>query len=85
MPSTHAPIGVMADHFHSKGEWMISYREELGMHVVPLGSGSVPKLVRALRDRHVVCLVCDRDITGDGENGVVGSIPALVPGDDVLA
>lgn len=23
---SHAPIGVMADHTHSKGEWMISYR-----------------------------------------------------------
>ena len=22
----HAPIGVMADHFHNKGEWMFSYR-----------------------------------------------------------
>lgn len=22
----HAPIGVMADHFHAKGEWMLSYR-----------------------------------------------------------
>ena len=24
--SSHAPIGVMADHRHSKGEWMVSYR-----------------------------------------------------------
>ena len=23
---THAPIGVMADHFHNQGEWMFSYR-----------------------------------------------------------
>lgn len=23
---THGPIGVMADHFHSAGEWMFSYR-----------------------------------------------------------
>ena len=22
----HAPIGVMADHFHKKGEWMVSLR-----------------------------------------------------------
>ena len=22
----HAPIGVMADHRHAKGEWMLSYR-----------------------------------------------------------
>lgn len=25
-PSYHAPIGVMADHTHNKGEWMFSYR-----------------------------------------------------------
>ncbi|MEO1204574.1 MAG: transporter, partial [Pseudomonadota bacterium] len=23
---SHAPIGVMADHYHKKGEWMLSYR-----------------------------------------------------------
>lgn len=25
-PDSHAPIGVMADHMHSEGEWMLSYR-----------------------------------------------------------
>lgn len=25
-PDDHAPIGVMADHFHDAGEWMLSYR-----------------------------------------------------------
>jgi hypothetical protein len=25
-PDGHAPIGVMADHKHAKGEWMLSYR-----------------------------------------------------------
>lgn len=25
-PDSHAPIGVMGDHMHKKGEWMISYR-----------------------------------------------------------
>ena len=25
-PDGHAPIGVMADHYHKKGEWMTSYR-----------------------------------------------------------
>ncbi len=25
-PDDHAPIGVMADHVHKKGEWMLSYR-----------------------------------------------------------
>lgn len=25
-PDSHAPIGVMADHIHTKGQWMLSYR-----------------------------------------------------------
>ncbi|UCS95219.1 transporter [Echinicola marina] len=25
-PDGHAPIGIMGDHYHSKGEWMFSYR-----------------------------------------------------------
>lgn len=25
-PDAHAPIGVMGDHVHSQGEWMVSYR-----------------------------------------------------------
>jgi len=25
-PDDHAPIGVMADHYHHAGEWMFSYR-----------------------------------------------------------
>lgn len=25
-PDSHAPIGVMGDHMHRKGEWMVSYR-----------------------------------------------------------
>lgn len=26
LPNEHAPIGVMGDHTHNKGEWMVSYR-----------------------------------------------------------
>lgn len=26
IPESHAPIGVMGDHTHGKGEWMVSYR-----------------------------------------------------------
>lgn len=25
-PDGHAPIGIMGDHYHKKGEWMLSYR-----------------------------------------------------------
>ncbi len=34
-PDSHAPIAVMGDHMHSKGEWMLSYRY---MHMDMSGS-----------------------------------------------
>lgn len=41
-------------------------RRQLGMQIVPLGPGAATEVIRALRDNHIVCLLCDRDITGDG-------------------
>jgi len=46
--------------------WFVETRRALGMDVVPLGPDAGPSLLRALRAEHVVCLVCDRDIAGDG-------------------
>lgn len=38
-PDGHAPIGVMRDHFHKKGEYMLSYRYDLvGMREAREGS-----------------------------------------------
>ena len=47
-------------------EWFVDTRRALGMEVIALGPGAGPALLRALRADHVVCLVCDRDIAGDG-------------------
>lgn len=47
-------------------EWFVDAREALGMEVVPLGPDAGAALLRALRAGHAVCLVCDRDIGGDG-------------------
>ena len=38
-PDGHAPISVMGDHVHGKGEWMFSYRYML-MHMQELKQGS---------------------------------------------
>lgn len=35
----HAPIGVMGDHMHKKGEWMLSYRY-MNMHMEGMRSGT---------------------------------------------
>ena len=36
---SHAPIGVMGDHLHNKGEWMLSYRF-MNMHMEGMRSGT---------------------------------------------
>ena len=41
-PDSHAPIGVMGDHMHKKGEWMFSYRyKTMNMNGSLNGSSSV--------------------------------------------
>lgn len=47
-------------------EWFASVRRRLGMTVVQLGPEAGRVLLSALRNNQVVCLLCDRDITGDG-------------------
>jgi len=46
-------------------EWMASFRESFGMHVVPLGPDVGSTVIKALKAKHVVCLLCDRNL-GDG-------------------
>ncbi len=46
--------------------WFAEQRNAYGLDVVPLGAGASNELLRALRDNRVVCLLCDRDLTGDG-------------------
>ena len=38
-PDSHAPIGVMGDHAHKTGEWMLSYRF-MAMDMRELQSGT---------------------------------------------
>jgi lauroyl/myristoyl acyltransferase len=47
-------------------EWFADTRRRLGMEVVPLGPEAGGTVLRALRDNRIVCLVCDRDLVGDG-------------------
>ena len=61
-------------------EFMVSYRESFGMNVIPLGPNAGKEVIRAIKDNHVVCLLCDRDIDGSGVNvnffGEETTIPA---------
>jgi KDO2-lipid IV(A) lauroyltransferase len=47
-------------------EWFAAQRKALGMEVVALGPDVSTTVLRALRDNRIVCLLCDRDIEGDG-------------------
>jgi KDO2-lipid IV(A) lauroyltransferase len=47
-------------------EWFADLREDLGMTVVPLGPDAAGTVLRALRDNHIVCLLCDRNLQGGG-------------------
>ncbi len=47
-------------------EWFANQREEMGLEVVALGPDAPRRLLGALRDNRIVCLLCDRDLQGDG-------------------
>ncbi len=47
-------------------EWFAGVRRALGMNVVQLGPDAGRAVLQALRRNEVVCLLCDRDLVGDG-------------------
>jgi KDO2-lipid IV(A) lauroyltransferase len=47
-------------------EWFASVREAIGMEIVPLGPEAGSTVLRALKANRIVCLLCDRDLGGDG-------------------
>ena len=47
-------------------EWFAHQREAYGLEVVALGPDVSTRVLKALRENRIVCLLCDRDLTGDG-------------------
>lgn len=47
-------------------EWFTEFRREMGLHIVPLGPDAGRAVHQALKARHVIALLSDRDITGGG-------------------
>jgi KDO2-lipid IV(A) lauroyltransferase len=47
-------------------EWFVETRAQLGMRVIPLGPSAGTDVLKAVRNNEVVCLLADRDLTGDG-------------------
>ena len=60
-------------------DWFVETRRRLGMDVVGLGPDAAANLLRALDEGAVVCLVCDRDLTGDGVEVDFFGAPARFP------
>jgi phosphatidylinositol dimannoside acyltransferase len=47
-------------------DWFAGQRGGIGLDIVPAGAGALTELLRAFRDNRIVCLVSDRDLSGDG-------------------
>ncbi len=46
--------------------WFTDLRSSVGVEVIPLGKDSAPRVSAALNENRLVCLMTDRDISGDG-------------------
>ncbi len=47
-------------------EWFVATRAKHGMRVIPLSPSAGTDVLKAVRANEVVCLLADRDLTGDG-------------------
>jgi len=47
-------------------DWFVELREKFGMRVIPVGPEAGSAALAALRANEVLCLLCDRDISGGG-------------------
>lgn len=67
-------------------DFFVTFRHELGMDVVPLGPSAGSQVISAIKSGHVVCLLSDRDIAGDGiEVDFFGESTTLPPGPVTVA
>ena len=76
------PVTAVVESLEPPGlfEFFVEFRRELGMNIVPLGPDAGSEILKALNSNHVVCLLADRDIIGDGVEleffGETTTIPA---------
>lgn len=62
------PVTAVVERIDPPGlfDWFVEFRESIGMEIVPLGPDAARSIVAAVKARHVVALLCDRDINGSG-------------------
>ncbi len=67
-------------------EFFAEYRRGLGMNIVPLGPDAGRQVLKAIKEQHIVALLCDRDIEGTGvEVDFFGERTTLPAGPATLA
>ncbi len=67
-------------------DWFTDLRSSYGVNVIPADGEAFAKLAKAVRQRHVVCLLSDRDLTGGGvEVRFFGRSTTLPAGPALLA
>jgi phosphatidylinositol dimannoside acyltransferase len=82
------PITVIVEPLEPRElfEWFADFRRSLGMRVVPLGPDAATASMQALKENGVLCLLCDRDIQGNGsEVTFFGERTTLPSGPAMLA
>lgn len=82
------PVSVVVERLGQPDiyEWFVSFREKLGMHVIPVGPSAASRCAAALADNHLLCLLSDRLIAGTGvEVDFFGEKTALPAGPATLA
>jgi KDO2-lipid IV(A) lauroyltransferase len=67
-------------------EWFERQREAMGLEIAALGPDVSKRVLHALRDNRIICLLSDRDLTGDGvEVEFFGERTTLPAGPSTLA
>jgi len=64
--------------------WFVNFRSKLGMNVVPLGPSAGTEIAAALKRNEIVCLLCDRDISGGGIEVTFMGESTTLPGGPAL-
>ena len=64
--------------------WFTKVRSAVGVEVIPLGKDSAPRVSAALNENRLVCLMTDRDISGDGVPVMFFGEKTTMPGGPAL-
>jgi phosphatidylinositol dimannoside acyltransferase len=84
----HLPVTAVVERIEPPAlfDWFVEFRHSIGMEIVPLGADAGKTIMAAVRKRHVIALLCDRDIGRSGaEVTFFGEKTTLPSGPAVLA